>query len=106
MCLIDKRIFSKSETKKPSSNMIARLKAIGVHPVVERSFIVPHILNFPISPPGKKIGSTTKLSVVNAIFLLLLSKVALSSSLFNISLPRYLSSILFMSAPVLIPPSP
>jgi len=51
--------------------MIARLKAIGVHPVVERSVIVPHILNFPISPPGKKIGSTTKLSVVKANFLLL-----------------------------------
>ena len=85
--------------------MITRLKAIGVHPVVERSVIVPHILNFPISPPGKKIGSTTKLSVVKANFLLLWFKVALSFSLFNISLPRYLSSTLFMSSPVLMPPS-
>ena len=104
--LIDVRIFSKFESKKPSSNIIARLKAKGVHPLVQRSFMVPHMLNFPISPPGKKIGSTTKLSVVNAIFLLLLFKTALSSSLFNILLPRYLSSMLFMSSPVLIPPSP
>ncbi|MBA7575911.1 hypothetical protein ES708_17747 [subsurface metagenome] len=61
---VENNIFLKSETGKPSSRINERLIAAGVHPVVTRSFTVPHMLSFPISPPGKNIGFTTKLSVV------------------------------------------
>ena len=42
------------------------LKNSGVALKLQRSFTVPQIASFPMSPPGKNSGSTTNESVVNA----------------------------------------
>ena len=47
--------------------MKAQLRYLGSAPHIARSFTVPQTLSLPISPPGKKMGSTTKLSVEKAI---------------------------------------
>ena len=104
--LIDISIFSRSFNGKPSSSIKERLKTKGVQPVVARSLTVPHMDNFPISPPGKKIGSTTKLSVVKAMFFDLMQREALSSSFSSISFFKYFSMNLFINSPVFNPPSP
>ncbi len=57
---------SRSARGRPSSRMKEALSASGRAPAVARSFTVPQTASLPISPPGKKIGSTTKASVVNA----------------------------------------
>ena len=48
---------------KPSSSTMERLRYLGVPPHMARSFTVPQTASFPMSPPGKKRGLTTKLSV-------------------------------------------
>ena len=42
------------------------LKYSGLAPAIARSLTVPQTASVPISPPGKKSGLTTKLSVVKA----------------------------------------
>ena len=53
----------RSAMGRPSSRMRARLRYFGVPPHMARSLTVPHTASLPMSPPGKKMGSTTKLSV-------------------------------------------
>ena len=45
-----------------------RLRYFGTAPQTARSFTVPQTASLPMSPPGKKSGSTTKLSVEKASF--------------------------------------
>jgi hypothetical protein len=51
---------------RPSSSTIDRLSASGRAPATARSLTVPLTASSPIDPPGKRIGLTTKLSVVSA----------------------------------------
>ena len=44
----------------------AQLRNFGSAPHMAMSFTVPQTASFPMSPPGKKSGSTTKLSVEKA----------------------------------------
>ena len=55
-----------SSAERPSSSTIDRLSASGRAPAIARSLTVPLTASSPIEPPGKRIGLTTKLSVVNA----------------------------------------
>ena len=55
-----------SSAGSPSSRTSARLRASGRAPAIARSFTVPFTASSPIEPPGKRIGLTTKLSVVSA----------------------------------------
>jgi len=48
--------------------MKAELINRGEAPETARSLTVPQTANFPMFPPGKNIGSTTKESVVKASF--------------------------------------
>ena len=41
----------------------AQLRYFGMPPHIAMSLTVPQTASLPMSPPGKKIGSTTKLSV-------------------------------------------
>ena len=66
--LMDSTIFSKSSTGSPSSIIKEQLKYFGTAPHIAMSFTVPQTESLPISPPGKNIGSTTKLSVEKASF--------------------------------------
>src|SRR4051794_18812160 len=50
----------------PSSRMSDSVSASGLAPATARSFTVPLTASSPIDPPGKRIGRTTKLSVVIA----------------------------------------
>ena len=83
--------------------MRARLRYFGSAPHMARSFTVPQTLSLPMSPPGKKSGLTTKLSVEKARAP---SNIAPS--------PRALSSLLpsagrissSMRAAVFLPPLP
>ena len=50
---------SSSASGNPSSMIRARLKAIGRAPRMHRSLMVPCTARAPMSPPGKKSGSTT-----------------------------------------------
>jgi hypothetical protein len=52
---------------RPSSSTIERLSACGRAPATARSLTVPLTASSPIDPPGKRIGLTTKLSVVSAM---------------------------------------
>ncbi len=79
---------------------------MGVEPLTHKSFTVPQILSFPISPPLKNRGSTTKLSVVTAIFPLIISNIAESPCSFNISLLKYLRNTFFINLYVSSPPLP
>ena len=56
-----------SSAGRPSSSTIDRLSASGRAPAMARSLTVPFTARSPIEPPGKRIGLTTKLSVVSAI---------------------------------------
>ena len=51
---------------RPSSRISERLSASGRAPETARSLTVPLTARSPIEPPGKRIGLTTKLSVVIA----------------------------------------
>ena len=48
--------------------MKEQLKNFGTPPHMAMSFTVPQTESLPMSPPGKKMGSTTKLSVENTSF--------------------------------------
>ena len=50
---------------RPSSRIKAAVRYKGRAPIQAKSFTVPHTAKRPISPPGKKSGVTTKLSVVS-----------------------------------------
>ena len=56
----------RSSAARPSSSTIASVSASGRAPATARSLTVPFTASSPIEPPGKRIGFTTKLSVVNA----------------------------------------
>jgi hypothetical protein len=51
---------------KPSSSTRPAERKSGSAPHMARSFTVPCTAREPMSPPGKKTGFTTKLSVVKA----------------------------------------
>ncbi len=53
-----------SSASRPSSRTSATLIASGLAPAIARSFTVPFTASSPIEPPGKRIGLTTKVSVV------------------------------------------
>ena len=55
-----------SSAGRPSSRISDRLSASGRAPDTARSLTVPFTASSPIEPPGKRIGLTTKLSVVMA----------------------------------------
>ena len=57
--LIDVMILSRSAIASPSSMMREREMYSGRAPDIARSFTVPQTASLPMSPPGKKIGSTT-----------------------------------------------
>ena len=78
---------------------------MGFDPLISRSFTVPQTESLPILPPGNSIGVTTKLSVVIAS-LEFPGTTAESSSLFNISLLKYLAKTFFISPEVDSPPLP
>jgi hypothetical protein len=59
-------ISSSSLKGSPSSIIKPQLKYSGIAPLAAKSFTVPQIASFPILPPLKKTGLTTKESVVNA----------------------------------------
>src|SRR5665647_370563 len=61
---IDATILRKSLIENPSSITIALVRASGAAPIIARSLTVPETESRPISPPGKKIGLTTCVSVV------------------------------------------
>src|SRR5450830_68620 len=61
---IDATILRKSLMANPSSITIALVRASGAAPIIARSFTVPDTESRPISPPGKKMGLTTCVSVV------------------------------------------
>ncbi len=56
--LMDSRIFSRVAISRPSSMIRARDRYSGLAPDTTRSFTVPLTHRVPMSPPGKKIGST------------------------------------------------
>ena len=98
-------ISSSSFIASPSSIISESDKYKGIAPTTDRSLTVPQIDNFPILPPLKNMGSTTKLSVVMAISPDILPRVVASFFCKRNSLPKYLknnSSInLFVSSPPL-----
>ena len=57
--------FFKISSGKPSSKIKPQDKYFGTAPHTATSLAVPHTASLPMSPPGKKIGSITKLSVEN-----------------------------------------
>ena len=61
-------IFSSSPRGRPSSMMKEQLRYRGSPPHMAMSFTVPQTESFPMSPPGKKRGLTTKLSVEKTSF--------------------------------------
>ena len=63
---IEAQMRRRSSMGKPSSKMNPQLRYSGRAPLVATSFTVPHTAKRPMSPPGKKWGVTTKLSVENA----------------------------------------
>jgi len=65
--LIDFTIFLKSFIKNPSSIIKLKLKNLGIEKLVTKSFTVPQTASFPISPPLKNNGFTTKEFVVKDI---------------------------------------
>ena len=56
----------RSSAERPSSSTSESVSASGRAPAIARSFTVPFTASSPIEPPGKRIGLTTKLSVVSA----------------------------------------
>ena len=71
-----------------------------------RSFTVPFTASVPMSPPGKKIGRTTKASVVKARRPPPQSSVAWSSSRFSTSLPKAGRKTFRSSSALRRPPPP
>ena len=63
---IEATIRSRSFMGKPSSSTRPALKKSGSAPHMARSLAVPWTASEPMSPPGKKRGCTTKVSVVKA----------------------------------------
>ena len=63
--LIASTTRASSAAGKPSSIINAQLRYFGSPPHIAISFTVPQTDSFPMLPPGKNIGSTTKLSVEN-----------------------------------------
>ena len=72
-------IFSRVAMSKPSSITIAHVSAIGLAPIMARSFAVPQTLTRPMSPPGKNMGRTMCESVVRTMFCPLIGITAPSS---------------------------
>ncbi len=56
----------RSSAERPSSSTSESVSASGRAPAIARSLTVPLTASSPIEPPGKRIGLTTKLSVVIA----------------------------------------
>ena len=71
-----------------------------------RSFIVPQMANFPMSPPGKKIGLTTYESVVRASFSEPISKIPESPSFPSMGLLNSLSRYSVIKSWLNLPPLP
>ena len=65
---------------------------LGIAPETAKSFIVPHTAKSPIFPPGKKIGSTTYESVVNARLLVYTFNKAESVCGFKTGLLKYFTN--------------
>ena len=63
---MDSAMVRKVSISRPSSRMKEADSTRGRAAAVSRSFTVPATAKRPISPPGKKMGSTTKESVVKA----------------------------------------
>ena len=59
----EERICSSSAAGRPSSRISASESHFGSPPLMQMSFTVPQTASLPMSPPGKKRGLTTKLSV-------------------------------------------
>src|SRR6185437_12149077 len=64
---IDATMRWRSVSARPSSRMNAAERKSGVAPPTARSLTVPLTARLPMSPPGKKMGRTTKASVVIAM---------------------------------------
>ncbi len=86
--------------------MRERLKYLGVPPHTEISFTVPHTQSLPISPPGKKRGFITKLSVLKTSLSHFKSIYAPSFNLSSSVLDNAGSNMLFISSEVFFPPLP
>ena len=72
----------------------------------DKSFTVPQIESFPISPPLKKSGSTTKESDVSTGFPCRGGRTALSSIFRSISSSKTEAKISLISLPLSSPPLP
>ena len=106
---IDATIRSRSATSNPSGMTMPHESAIGRPPIIARSLIVPQTAIRPMSPPGKKIGETTWLSVVKTMFWPFRGMTAPSSSDSSPIPPALLCSRLVMtrrSSPITSPPAP
>ncbi len=66
-CLMLTSTSQNSCIDSPSSKMKLRERYWGMAPHIARSFTVPLTASSPMDPPGKKMGETTKLSVVKAV---------------------------------------
>ena len=97
--------FSSSSILSPSSMMSEQLRYFALAPTIARSFIVPQAAILPMSPPLKKIGVTTKLSELNAIFPFKFS-IAESLLCLKISLSKILNIVSFISEFISSPPPP
>ena len=103
--LKDSIILFKFSTLNPSSIINPKLRYLGMLPHINRSLQVPHTASFPISPPTKKRGLITKLSVEKAISPFKL-KLAPSPSIFNLLLPTLGNITFFIKFSLCSPPLP
>ena len=90
---------------KPSSITKAQLKYFGTPPQTATSLTVPQTASLPTSPPGKKSGETTKLSVEKTSFSAP-ARIAPSSNASSALLEKAGSSIFSISREVFFPPLP
>ena len=90
--LIDFTISFSSLIASPSSIIKESDKYKGIAPTTDKSFTVPQIDSFPILPPLKNMGSTTKLSVVMVISPGSLPRLLASFFCNRNSLPKYLKN--------------
>ena len=91
---------------KPSSSRYPALRKSGSAPHIARSLTVPCTASEPMSPPGKKAGVTTKVSVVKARRSLPTVTIAPSPSGSRCGLRKAGAKSVSMRRAVLRPPPP
>ncbi len=97
---------SRSRIGKPSSRRYPALRKSGSAPHIARSLTVPWTASEPMSPPGKKAGFTTNVSVVKASRSLPTVTIAPSPSGSRCGLRKAGAKSVSMRRAVLRPPPP